>query len=460
MRLAARQSVGGPVQREVIQAYIHQELEARADGPPDGGRHLRTEGPQLIFVAVRRVGTLGAAPSGLQERLDLVVVQRSGLQRPEVGVGVQHAHVARLRDVQPAHPHRQNLGLVSRAAAGGAGTEFHHLFHLLAHELGLGIQVAALQIDQHALELGLEAHGLLTAAPVDHLEGFAGAVQNGVLYRLGELMPGRFGVELHKFGQRLDLVPVIHAAARALLAPGQDRALGQREFGIDDAVCGKFVLVPQAGTVRAGPVGIVEAERSRLQFLQHAAVFRAGELFTVQFFRATVWEKNAQQALAPAQAQLDALGDARTVGVLDVQAVNHHVHVVLLELLQLQLLGLVHLVDGAVYPHPRKALALQVTEQLAVLALAPAHHRGQQNGPLAVVQAQQLVCNLAGTLALDLAPADRAVRRADAGVQQPQVVVNLGDGTHRAARVVAGCFLVDGNSRRQPLDAVHVRLPH
>ena len=40
LRLAARQRVGGPVQAQVIQAYVHQKLESRTDGPPDGGRHL------------------------------------------------------------------------------------------------------------------------------------------------------------------------------------------------------------------------------------------------------------------------------------------------------------------------------------------------------------------------------------------------------------------------------------
>ena len=48
----------------------------------------------------------------------------------------------------------------------------------------------------------------------------------------------------------------------------------------------------------------------------------------------------------------------------------------------------------------------------------------------------------------------------DAGVQQPQVVVDLGDGAHRGARIAAGRLLVDRHRRRQALDEVDVRLVH
>ena len=53
-----------------------------------------------------------------------------------------------------------------------------------------------------------------------------------------------------------------------------------------------------------------------------------------------------------------------------------------------------------------------------------------------------------------------AVRMADPGPQQPQVVVDLGDRADRRARVARGGLLVDRDRRRQPLDRVHVRLVH
>ena len=49
---------------------------------------------------------------------------------------------------------------------------------------------------------------------------------------------------------------------------------------------------------------------------------------------------------------------------------------------------------------------------------------------------------------------------ADPGEQQPQVVVDLGDGADRRARVAAGALLVDRDGRREPVDLVDVGLLH
>src|SRR5262249_1712509 len=48
----------------------------------------------------------------------------------------------------------------------------------------------------------------------------------------------------------------------------------------------------------------------------------------------------------------------------------------------------------------------------------------------------------------------------DAGVEEPQVVVDLGDGADGRARVLRGRLLLDRDGRRQPLDGVDVRLGH
>src|SRR5205814_68889 len=53
-----------------------------------------------------------------------------------------------------------------------------------------------------------------------------------------------------------------------------------------------------------------------------------------------------------------------------------------------------------------------------------------------------------------------AVGHADAGVEQSQVVVDLGDGADRRARVPRRRLLVDGDRRRQPFDEVDIGLIH
>ena len=53
-----------------------------------------------------------------------------------------------------------------------------------------------------------------------------------------------------------------------------------------------------------------------------------------------------------------------------------------------------------------------------------------------------------------------AMRRAGAGKQQAQVVVDFGDGADRGTWVVAGGFLLDGNGGRQAFDQIHIGLVH
>src|SRR5262249_55529763 len=60
----------------------------------------------------------------------------------------------------------------------------------------------------------------------------------------------------------------------------------------------------------------------------------------------------------------------------------------------------------------------------------------------------------------DRPAADRAVRAPDARVEQPEVVVDLGDRADGRARVARGRLLVDRDRRREPVDRVDVRLLH
>jgi hypothetical protein len=110
--------------------------------------------------------------------------------------------------------------------------------------------------------------------------------------------------------------------------------------------------------------------------------------------------------------------------------------------------------------HAREALGPQLLEQLAVLALAPSHHRREHHELGALLEGHHLVDDLLRRLRLDRTAAVVAVGVPDPGPQQPQVVVDLGDGADRGARVARSGLLVDGDGRRQALDRVHVGLVH
>ena len=143
---------------------------------------------------------------------------------------------------------------------------------------------------------------------------------------------------------------------------------------------------------------------------------------------------------------------------LDGEAVDHHLDVVLLLLLQLRRIGqrMHHTVD----PHPAVALRVELVEQVGELTLSGAHHRSEHLEPGALRHCQHLVDDLLRCLTGDPLAADRAVRRARARVQQPQVVVDLGDGADGRSRVAVRRLLVDRHRRRKTLDEVDVRLVH
>ena len=78
----------------------------------------------------------------------------------------------------------------------------------------------------------------------------------------------------------------------------------------------------------------------------------------------------------------------------------------------------------------------------------------------ALGQQQDAVDDLLRRLALEPGAVVRAVLDADAGVEQAQVVVDLGDRADGRAGVAAGRLLVDRDRRRQALDDVDVGLVH
>ena len=116
--------------------------------------------------------------------------------------------------------------------------------------------------------------------------------------------------------------------------------------------------------------------------------------------------------------------------------------------------------DLAVDPGPRVALLRQLLEHPVVLALAAADHGREHLEPGAFGQLEDAVDDLLRRLARDHPSALGAVRHADARVEQPEVVVDLGDGADGGSRVARRRLLVDRDRRRQALDEVDVGLVH
>ena len=128
--------------------------------------------------------------------------------------------------------------------------------------------------------------------------------------------------------------------------------------------------------------------------------------------------------------------------------------------MQRQFRRLIQLHDPAIDPGADKPLRAQPLDKLHMLALAPLHHRGQQQQPFLGGALQDLIDHLRHGLRLQPGLMPRAMRLPDAGEQQPEVIIYFGDGADRRARVVRGGLLLYGDGRRQPLDMIHIRFFH
>ena len=160
---------------------------------------------------------------------------------------------------------------------------------------------------------------------------------------------------------------------------------------------------------------------------------------------ALIDELEDDETAAETQGRLDGVGETSTGAGLHGEAVDDDLDGVLLLLAERR--RLVETVHDAVDSRPGVALRLQLTEQVGILPLPLAHHRREHLEARALLERQDLIDNLLRSLSRDELPALRAVRLADAGVQQAQVVVDLRDGADRRAGIARGGLLVDGDCR-------------
>ena len=202
----------------------------------------------------------------------------------------------------------------------------------------------------------------------------------------------------------------------------------------------------------------VEREHARLELGHRRAAVQAHEAVAVRDHLARLHVLDVDQPLSARDRRLDAVRQPLAQVGAHHEPVDHDRDVVLVLLVEDDLL--LEAAQLAVDLHAREALLAQLLEELAVLALAAADDRRQHHELRALGQHHHLVDDLLGRLRLDRAAAVVAVRMADPGPEQPQVVIDLGDGADGRARVAAGGLLVDRDRRREPLDRVHVGLVH
>ncbi len=321
------------------------------------------------------------------------------------------------------------------------------------------------QVRDGALVVGVVGAGAAVAVLVgDGDLGDAGAVEEGLLLLLGEVGPRRARVDADLVHDRLDQAVEVGGVPAG---PRGDGALVDRQVGVGHDQLGvDLVAGAEAVAGLAGAVGRVEREVAGRQVLERHAARGAGEVLAegerVLGLGIAVagHDLDLGHALGERQGGLERVGEPALHAVAGHQPVDHHldgVHLVALEA-ELEVLG--QLDQLAVDDGTGEALLGQVLEQGVVGALAAVDHRGEHLEAGALGQLEDAVDDLLGRLAGHRRAVVGAVGHADAGEQQAQVVVDLGDGADRGARVAAGRLLVDGDRRRQALDEVDVGLVH
>ena len=209
-------------------------------------------------------------------------------------------------------------------------------------------------------------------------------------------------------------------------------------------------------TVRARPLPAVEREQPRIQGLVPHATGPAEEALVVHLLGAL--GEHVDHAVAEAQAVPQHGLHAQASGLC---GAHHDVDVVLVETLESLLeyrRG-----EGGHGPVDAGAAVAQPPgrhHHVLVIALAPAHHRAQHGDVLAAVLAPHPVQYPAAGERGDGAAALGAVLLAHLGIQQPQVVVELGDGGHGGVPAPLAEALLDGHGGRNACQHVHVGPGH
>ena len=345
-----------------------------------------------------------------------------------------------------------------------ARADRHVLLDLLPRELRVGLLVAPLQVGDDPLESRLVRPRPPVAVAVGDLHPLAGgAVEEQVALGLRQLAPRDVEVDAVGLGDRLgQLLVVVRRAVR----PRQQRSRVDREIRIrHHELRVDLHLRAQAGAARARAVRRVEREDPRLELGHRGPATQArealGEEHRALLATAVAVRQHLDldQPVGQADRGLHRLREALAHLRPHDEAIDHDRDVVLVALVELDLL--VEHPQLAVDQRARVAVAAQLLEDLAVLALAAADDRREHHEPPALRDlVEHPVDDLLDRLPLDRRAADVAVRLADPRPQQAQVVVDLRDGADGRPRVARRRLLIDRDRGRQPLDGVDVRLVH
>ena len=255
----------------------------------------------------------------------------------------------------------------------------------------------------------------------------------------------------HRRDGLIKIVAAFDAPGRECAVVNRFRTVWHDEPGVNAALRAEAVAI---GT-RA--MRTIKRKHARLKLRVADTAVDAGQFLAEQHFRA-IHDTDADDPFAQFHGKFDRIGDALAQAIFHDKAVNHDINVVLFILFQHDFIR--QLAHFAIHADADVALFLQILEDLAIFPFASAHHRRENLEFRSFREREDFIHHLLHGLRRDFLAALPAMRLADAGEQQAEVVVNFRHRSNSGTRVAADGFLFDGNGRRQAFDGLHIRLFH
>ena len=152
------------------------------------------------------------------------------------------------------------------------------------------------------------------------------------------------------------------------------------------------------------------------------------------------------------------VGKSAALTFPDHKAVHHQLDGMLLIFLQFDLFA--EVIENAIHTDTGKAGLSGIFEHFYVLAFFTAHNGRKHDKAGTFTQCFHPVNNLVNGLAADFLAAFGTMRHTHPGPQKTQIVIDLRNRTNRRTRILGCGLLIDGNSGRQTVNRIHIRLIH
>ena len=376
LRFAAAERTGASVQRQVIKAYVIEELQAC---------HNLLQHLMRNYLLLRR-----------QHKLF------KELQ------AVAHCQRRHLADIFAADKNCQCLRLQAAAVAGSAGSARHKLLQVLTHSIAEGFTITTAQHVQNAVKGCVVLLDLSLQVFVQELKlALAGTVPQKLLHLGRKLIP--FGVVAIAVGSK-HCAQLLHKIGIQIVAEAGNTPVGKALVSVRHyQSLIKLHMHTKASAVWAGTEGIVKGKQARFNRRQTDAAVIAGKMLTEKLrFRCFSQRFHLGKAVCQLQRCFHGIRQTLPDAFAHRQAVDDHGKAVLFVFLQTDIL--IQRAHLTVDKHTHIACTPHIVEHTHMLALALAHQRCHNHKTGSLRQLQHLVDYLLHALLLDELAAFRAVR--------------------------------------------------